>query len=212
MDKARRCGDCTKYGTSECDIPERCGPGKMFREREFACAGYEYSFVCLNPVSLPGPVRRTEGMELGQGCSETPASVETITSTGTPGHDQLKRLRQEVEDHARDFSEILDILVDREGEPETLEEAYGLVSKAAERVMFIRHHDYGPENIQRHGELGVAIRMDDKLARINNLLKSGDEAKGEPREDAYGDLANYGKIGALLVRGWWDLPYGEVKE
>lgn len=105
----------------------------------------------------------------------------------------------------RDFSEVLDALVLEHGEPTTLDDAYDLVTEAARRVMFNRHHDYGPDNINRHGELGVLVRSDDKLARIGNLLKKK-KAKGEPREDAWGDMSNYGKIAVMLLRGWWHLP------
>lgn len=211
MESVNRCGDCGKFCTKRCDTPARGGPGALYNGRAFACEGYEYEYKGIT-ASFPGSdpsvsvVISTEGMELGQGRGENPASQETITATGTPGHDQSKRLRQEVEESARDFSEVLDILVEIKGEPETLEEAYGLVSKAAECVMWIRHQDYGAKNISEDGQLGVAIRAGDKLARIKNLLKTGNKAKGEPREDAWGDLANYGKIGVLLERGWWDLP------
>lgn len=212
MEGVNRCGECGKFCTKRCDIPARGGPGALYNERAFACEGYEYYAPFPGPDHSKGRVFRPDADPIGvppwpkQEPREL-ASAETLTLTAgsVDPYFELGDLRRR-EDNARDFSEILDVLVDRDGEPETLEEAYGLVSKAAECVMFKRHHDYGPENIQRHGELGVAIRMDDKLARINNLLKSGSEAKGEPREDAWGDLANYGKMGVLLEREWWDLP------
>ncbi len=107
----------------------------------------------------------------------------------------------------RDFSEVLDALVAETGPPATLEAAYDLVAEASRRVMFMRHHDYGKGNISRHGEVGILVRCDDKLARIQTTMEKG-VTKSEPREDAWGDVGNYGNIAVLVMRGWWDLPEG----
>lgn len=104
-----------------------------------------------------------------------------------------------------DFSEILDDLVQERGEPETLEAAFDLVTEAGRMMMFIRHHDYGADNINQGGEEGIAIRVGDKLARIKTILAKG-KAKSESKEDAWADMSNYGKIGVLWGRGWWNLP------
>ncbi len=107
----------------------------------------------------------------------------------------------------RDFSEVLDALVAETGQPATLEDAYDLVAEAQRRVMFMRHHDYGKGNISRYGEVGILVRCDDKLARIQTTMEKG-VTKSEPREDAWGDVGNYGSIAVLVMRGWWELPEG----
>jgi hypothetical protein len=46
--------------------------------------------------------------------------------------------------------------------------------------------------------------MYDKLARLNNLLDTGDTPKYESLEDTLLDLANYAIIGLLVQRGQWE--------
>lgn len=79
-----------------------------------------------------------------------------------------------------------------------------------------KQKDYGPDAILRHGRQGVLVRMDDKLARLGNLLKQQRDAAStadllkrteeelpnfEPRLDSWLDAANYGLIGAALETG-----------
>jgi len=91
---------------------------------------------------------------------------------------------------------------------------------ALENVQLLdrKQQDYGSQNIARHGEFGVLVRCDDKTARIANLLKQQpkmeltddpseqagpDKAQNESRLDSWLDLANYGLIGALVLKGEW---------
>ena len=64
-----------------------------------------------------------------------------------------------------------------------------------------KQHDYGPGNISMAGEVGVAVRANDKLQRLMHL--NGDEAHHEPIIDAWLDLCDYGAIGAALHLGYW---------
>ena len=63
--------------------------------------------------------------------------------------------------------------------------------------------DYGSGNIARFGELGVMVRANDKIERLRTLLLENREAKNEPVEDTWRDLANYGIIGLLCHLGLW---------
>lgn len=91
---------------------------------------------------------------------------------------------------------------------------------ALENVQLLdrKQQDYGSQNIARHGEFGVLVRCDDKTARIANLLRQQpkleltddpseqagpDKAQNESRLDSWLDLANYGLIGALVLKGEW---------
>ena len=74
-------------------------------------------------------------------------------------------------------------------------------------LLIQKHYDYGPKNIAESpgGPInGLRVRMWDKLARINNLFDKKREAVNEPLEDSFKDLANYGVIGLLVLRGKWD--------
>jgi len=71
-------------------------------------------------------------------------------------------------------------------------------------VLFIQKQlDYGSGNIARFGELGVMVRANDKIERLRTLLLENREAKNEPVEDTWRDLANYGVIGLLCHLGLW---------
>ena len=67
--------------------------------------------------------------------------------------------------------------------------------------------DYGSTNIAACGEMGIAVRLQDKVSRMRNLLlkelKNEGNANHEPLEDTYKDAANYAMIGLLLRRGLW---------
>jgi hypothetical protein len=74
-------------------------------------------------------------------------------------------------------------------------------------LLLSKHRDYGPKNISDSpgGPLnGLRVRMHDKTARINNLIDNKAKAVHEPLEDSFKDLANYGIIALLVLRGKWD--------
>ena len=78
-----------------------------------------------------------------------------------------------------------------------------------------KQHDYGPGNIsvgttlqpdeEIHLSLtGLWFRMNDKIQRLKTLLLSGREtAVGEPLEDAYLDVSNYGIMATIVKNGKW---------
>ena len=78
-----------------------------------------------------------------------------------------------------------------------------------------KQHDYGPGNIsvgttlQTDEEIhlsltGLWFRMNDKIQRWKTLLLSGREtAVGEPLEDAYLDVSNYGIMATIVKNGKW---------
>lgn len=82
-------------------------------------------------------------------------------------------------------------------------------------TLFKKHEDYGPMNIAGApgGAMnGLRVRMYDKLARLNNLIDTGDTPNYESLEDTLLDLANYAIIGLLVQRGQWEgLPNSNGK-
>ena len=78
-----------------------------------------------------------------------------------------------------------------------------------------KQHDYGQGNIsvgttlQTDEEIhlsltGLWFRMNDKIQRLKTLLLSGREtAVGEPLEDAYLDVSNYGIMATIVKNGKW---------
>ena len=79
-----------------------------------------------------------------------------------------------------------------------------------------KQHDYGPSNIsvgtmlvneeEVHLSLtGLWFRMNDKIQRLKTLLmgKRGNAVEGEPMEDAYLDVSNYGIMATIVKNGKW---------
>ena len=95
------------------------------------------------------------------------------------------------------------------------DDAHGIVYELLE-ILYKKHEDYGPMNIAGApgGPMnGLRVRMYDKLARLNNLVDTGDTPNYESIEDTLIDLANYAIIGLLVQRGQWEgVPNGAAKQ
>jgi DUF1365 family protein len=79
-----------------------------------------------------------------------------------------------------------------------------------------KQHDYGPGNISVGTQLqteeevhlaltGLWFRMNDKIQRLKTLLmgKRGNAVEGEPMEDDYLDVSNYGIMATIVKNGKW---------
>ena len=79
-----------------------------------------------------------------------------------------------------------------------------------------KQHDYGPGNISVGSQLqteeeiklsltGLWFRMNDKIQRLKTLLMGGRESavNGEPMEDAFLDVSNYGIMATIVKNGKW---------
>lgn len=87
------------------------------------------------------------------------------------------------------------------------EQSVRVVMRELGDLLISKHKDYGPKNISDSpgGPLnGLRVRMHDKTARINNLIDNKQQARHEPLEDSFKDLANYAIIALLVLRGKWD--------
>lgn len=77
-------------------------------------------------------------------------------------------------------------------------------------VMRERGRKYGPGNIAEWGELGVLVRLSDKMARLREMQKHvASDFLDESVEDTYIDIINYGIIALAWRRGLW--PGSEKK-
>ena len=84
-------------------------------------------------------------------------------------------------------------------------------------VLFLhKQHDYGPGNISVGTQLqtkeevklsltGLWFRMNDKIQRLKTLLMGNRDnaVEGEPMEDAYLDVSNYGIMATIVKNGKW---------
>jgi hypothetical protein len=77
-----------------------------------------------------------------------------------------------------------------------------------------KQHDYGHQNIDNFGMVGVAVRICDKIARADNLLKRDKNAvKDETIVDTYTDIIGYAVIALMLDAGTFrlELEAGDVR-
>jgi len=77
-----------------------------------------------------------------------------------------------------------------------------------------KNADYGPFNILATGDIGLVVRMLDKVLRLANLLgftikaefvsyKSPKEPKNESIDDTLKDISVYAKIQRIYRKGLW---------
>lgn len=66
-------------------------------------------------------------------------------------------------------------------------------------LLVSKQHDYGHGNINVFGQVGVAVRISDKIARFYNLQKRQASATNEPFTDCLKDMVGYGVISAMLA-------------
>lgn len=77
-----------------------------------------------------------------------------------------------------------------------------------------KQEDYGSGNISLGGDmkdlkdknfamLGLAIRMNDKMQRLLNLVKEGKEPNNETLEDTLIDISTYALMTIIVNKGVW---------
>ena len=99
--------------------------------------------------------------------------------------------------------------------PEMTEE-FKKIQREQYELFLHKQHDYGPGNISVGTQLGTPeeiklsltglwFRMNDKIQRLKTLLMSGREnaVEGEPMEDAFLDVSNYGIMATIVKNGKW---------
>ena len=99
--------------------------------------------------------------------------------------------------------------------PEMTSEFQKIQREQYELFLHKQQH-YGPCNISVGTQLqtpeeiklsltGLWFRMNDKIQRLKNLLMSGrgNSVEGEPMEDAYLDVSNYGIMATIVKNGKW---------
>jgi len=90
------------------------------------------------------------------------------------------------------------------------------LQRAQYELFLFKQHDYGPGNISVGSQLqtpeevklsltGLWFRMNDKIQRLKTLLMGDREAavNGEPMEDAFLDVSNYGIMATIVKNGKW---------
>ena len=111
-----------------------------------------------------------------------------------------------IPEHLREYTIQEPVDPDACGAADPFEHAVRILFHEAADLLLSKHRDYGPLNIALSPggpTNGLRVRLHDKLARLNNLLDSGQEPEHEAIEDTWRDLIGYSAIGLLVERGLW---------
>lgn len=97
----------------------------------------------------------------------------------------------------------------------TFDEAVHQAAKEIADLVISKQKDYGPKNIMNSvvsPELSIAVRLNDKVARLANLAQSGNTAENEPIIDTAKDIVGYGLVLYMVLTDTFLLPLAESKE
>ena len=104
----------------------------------------------------------------------------------------------------KQFRLVLEGLPD-EASHEDMRYVDALVRKLEEYVnlFYSKHRDYGPNNIATFGEVGVVVRLSDKMERLKNLIRNGTDPNNESLRDTALDILGYAAILLMVMDGDW---------
>lgn len=111
--------------------------------------------------------------------------------------DELKNKREALLETAKN------LLTDLKAEHEDLILDFFDVLLNALSVFKFKQYDYGPGNIASFGNIGVLVRLNDKIERLKNLMLNSKEVNNESIYDTWLDIANYGLIGLMCEEKLW---------
>ncbi len=113
-------------------------------------------------------------------------------------------------------SKSASIIKQREKEWPEMTKEFKRLQREQYELFLHKQHDYGPGNISVGTQLqteeeihlsltGLWFRMNDKIQRLKTLLmtKRDNAVEGEPMEDAYLDVSNYGIMATIVKNGKW---------
>lgn len=96
--------------------------------------------------------------------------------------------------------------------PKTLDEAIRIINDELLETFLQKHRDYGKGNILAIQELGIALRITEKVERLKHLLVTNNTPGNEPLDDSWKDIAVYAIIGMLYRKGWFQKLEVEKKD
>lgn len=91
----------------------------------------------------------------------------------------------------------------------TFDEACIASAKEVAELVIRKQRDYGPKNILNSvvsPELAIAVRLNDKLARLVNLSQSDRNPENESLKDTADDIIGYGLVLKMVLEGNFELP------
>lgn len=76
------------------------------------------------------------------------------------------------------------------------EEKLDKVLNGLRSLLLAKHHDYGENNLKKHGLFGILVRLSDKFSRLEHI-QAGNMVN-ETSQDTWMDIAGYA-IQALVI-------------
>jgi len=83
----------------------------------------------------------------------------------------------------------------------TLDKSFEQVNEELLKMFLKKHKDYGKGNILANGELGIAMRISEKIERLKHLLLTQNTPNNESIDETWTDIAVYAVIARLLRSG-----------
>lgn len=83
---------------------------------------------------------------------------------------------------------------------------------ALEKLLLEKNHDYGPNNLVTFGNLGILIRLMDKMERLKNHVLNHSILTTESLDDTLRDIAGYAIMWLVLEEEGYDLDFRTLIE
>jgi len=83
----------------------------------------------------------------------------------------------------------------------SLDQAYEQILDELMKMFLRKHRDYGKGNILANGEIGIAMRVTEKVERIKHLLMTQNLPTNESIDETWTDIAVYAVIARLVRNG-----------
>lgn len=83
----------------------------------------------------------------------------------------------------------------------TLDQSFEQICQELLEMFLKKHKDYGKGNILTNGEIGIAMRVAEKIERLKHLLMTQNLPTNESIEETWTDIAVYAVIARLLRSG-----------
>jgi hypothetical protein len=83
----------------------------------------------------------------------------------------------------------------------SLDQAYERILAELLAMFLKKHKDYGKGNILANGEIGIAMRVSEKIERLKHLLLTQGVPQNESIDETWTDIAVYAVIARLVRSG-----------
>jgi hypothetical protein len=127
-----------------------------------------------------------------------------IAEKDTSFNSEMRTYWSQLGSYTRDAAKklgIFDYSINLDGQ---IDVQYG--SSVIKEILVKKQKDYGHDNIARFGRIGLLVRVHDKIARLENLIRRGTNPENESIQDNFRDVIGYCAIGMMVEDDIFLLP------